>query len=210
MIATLEVLKKNLFVYVWVLPFFHNIVSEQWSIFKSGARDTKVTRNDPMGTKADPAQQYSIAAISAHIPERKWRRGLLSMEKKMQQNIRNVKWEAKTYIFKPSSYKWLCLSIIMFSAIFNIEVHEDRFLGDLLNKNLQAPCRLLLHPGTDRRHQTPWRDIQVHAGPSWACGRLPQWSSCAAEISLKAEYQMCVLQKILKKRSYPGFSYRLM
>lgn len=107
--------------------------------------------------------------------------------KKMQQNIRNVKWEAKTYIFKPSSYKWLCLSIIMFSAIFNIEVHEDGFLGDLLNKNLQAPCTLLLHPRTDRRHQTPWRDIQVHAGPSWACGRLPQWSSCAAEISLKAE-----------------------
>lgn len=130
--------------------------------------------------------------------------------KKMQQNIRNVKWEAKTYIFKPSSYKWLCLSIIMFSAIFNIEVHEDRFLGDLLNKNLQAPCTLLLHPRTDRRHQTPWRDIQVHAGPSWACGRLPQRSSCAAEISLKAEYKMCVLQKILKKRSYPGFSYRLM
>lgn len=130
--------------------------------------------------------------------------------KKMQQNIRNVKWEVKTYIFKPSSCKWLCLSIIMFSAIFNIEMHEDRFLGDLLNKNLQAPCTLLLHPRTNRRHQTPWRDIQVHAGLSRACGRLPQWSSCAAEISLKAEYKMCVLQKILKKRRYPGFSYRLM
>lgn len=77
------------------------------------------------------------------------------MEKKCNRTLEMSKWEVKTYIFTPSSYKWLCLSIIMFSAIFNIEVHEDRFLGDLLNKNLQGPRTLLLHHRTNLRHQTP-------------------------------------------------------
>lgn len=209
MIATLEVLKKNLFVYVWALPFSRNIVSEHGPSSRAVPGTPKSPEMIRWGPRQTPPNNTALlpsllTSQNENGGEDFW------VWKKMQQNIRNVKWEVKTYIFKPSSCKWLCLSIIMFSAIFNIEMHEDRFLGDLLNKNLQAPCTLLLHPRTNRRHQTPWRDIQVHAGPSRACGRLPQWSSCAAEISLKAEYKMCVLQKILKKRRYPGFSYRLM
>lgn len=54
-------------------------------------------------------------------------------------------------VLKLGSYKQLCLNIV-FSAIFNKEVHENRFMGDLVNRNLQTHCTLLPHYTTDCRN----------------------------------------------------------
>lgn len=195
MIATLEVLKKSLFVHVWVLPFSHNIVSEHGPSSRALPGTPKSPEMIRWGPRQTPPTIQHCCHLCSH-PRMKTEERTFEYGKKMQQNIRNVKWEVKTYIFTPSSYTWLCLSIIMFSAIFNIEVHEDRFLGDLLNKNLQGPCTLLLHHRTNRRHQTPWKD--GYSGTSWTKQSL--WASASvkqlwAEIALKAEYKMCILQK---------------
>ena len=57
-------------------------------------------------------------------------------------------------ILKPSSSKQLCLNIIMFPAISNKEEHKNRFMGDLVNRNLQTHCILPPHYTTDCRNQT--------------------------------------------------------
>lgn len=131
------------------------------------------------GDQGRPRQQYSMAAISAHIPEWKQRRGLLSMEKKCNRTLEmsNGKWKLTSLRQVPISG---CAEVLSCSLLFLIQrcMKIDSWVTCLIRiSKVPVHSSSIIEPTAGTKPHEGM-DIQVHAGPNRACGRLPQWSSC--------------------------------